>query len=171
MFYLISLEHEVLLHPRYFGPKLIETVKQKLFTEVEGTCSGKYGFIVAVTDIESIGSGVILPSRGFVQYPIKYKAIVYKPFKGEVADGTVTQVNKAGIFTEVGPMTCFISRFSISGDMEFDPESTPPCYKSASEDTVIQQDDEIRLKIVGTRVEANDIFAIGTLHDDYLGMI
>ena len=67
MFYIISLEHEVLLHPRYFGPKLIETVKQKLFTEVEGTCTGKYGFIVAVTNIDSIGSGVILPSRGFVQ--------------------------------------------------------------------------------------------------------
>lgn len=169
MYYIISLEHEVLLHPRYFGPKLIETVKQKLFTEVEGTCTGKYGFVVAVTNIESIGSGVILSSRGFVQYPIKYKAIVYKPFKGEVVDGIVTNVNKVGIYTEVGPMTCFISRYSIAGDMEFDPESNPPCYKSAEEDTLIQQDQEIRLKIVGTRVEANDIFAIGTLHDDYLG--
>ena len=37
----ISLEHEILLHPRYFGPNLLQTVKQKLFTEVEGTCSGK----------------------------------------------------------------------------------------------------------------------------------
>lgn len=37
----ISLEHEILLHPRYFGPNLLNTVKQKLFTEVEGTCSGK----------------------------------------------------------------------------------------------------------------------------------
>lgn len=37
----ISLDHEILLHPRYFGPNLLETVKKKLFTEVEGTCSGK----------------------------------------------------------------------------------------------------------------------------------
>lgn len=37
----ISLEHEILLHPRYFGPQLLDTVKQKLYTEVEGTCSGK----------------------------------------------------------------------------------------------------------------------------------
>uniref|UniRef100_A0A8D2B766 RNA polymerase Rpb7-like N-terminal domain-containing protein n=1 Tax=Sciurus vulgaris TaxID=55149 RepID=A0A8D2B766_SCIVU len=41
----ISLEHEILLHPRYFGPNLLNTVKQKLFTEVEGTCTGKYGFL------------------------------------------------------------------------------------------------------------------------------
>lgn len=40
-FFQISLEHEILLHPRYFGPNLLNTVKQKLFTEVEGTCTGK----------------------------------------------------------------------------------------------------------------------------------
>ena len=34
MFFHISLEHEILLHPRYFGPQLLETVKQKLFSEV-----------------------------------------------------------------------------------------------------------------------------------------
>ena len=38
----VALEHEILLHPRYFGPNLLETVKKKLFTEVEGTCTGKW---------------------------------------------------------------------------------------------------------------------------------
>ena len=84
MFYHISLEHEILLHPRYFGPSLLETVKQKLFTEVEGTCTGKHGFVIAVTTIDNIGDGLIQPGRGFVLYPIKYKAIVFRPCKGEV---------------------------------------------------------------------------------------
>ena len=44
----ISLEHEILLHPRYFGPNLLQTVKQKLFTEVEGTCSGKWVILLVV---------------------------------------------------------------------------------------------------------------------------
>lgn len=72
----------------------METVKQKLYTEVEGTCTGKYGFVIAVTAINSIGAGVIQPGQGFVVYPIKYKAIVFRPFKGEVLDAVVTQVNK-----------------------------------------------------------------------------
>uniref|UniRef100_H2LDC7 DNA-directed RNA polymerase subunit n=1 Tax=Oryzias latipes TaxID=8090 RepID=H2LDC7_ORYLA len=167
----ISLEHEILLHPRYFGPNLLNTVKQKLFTEVEGTCTGKYGFVIAVTTIDNIGAGVIQPGRGFVLYPVKYKAIVFRPFKGEVVDAVVTQVNKVGLFTEIGPMSCFISRHSIPSEMEFDPNSNPPCYKTVDEDIVIQQDDEIRLKIVGTRVDKNDIFAIGSLMDDYLGLV
>ncbi|XP_012666061.1 DNA-directed RNA polymerase II subunit RPB7 [Otolemur garnettii] len=140
MFYHISLEHEILLHPRYFGPNLLNTVKQKLFTEVEGTCTGKYGFVIAVTTIDNIGAGVIQPGRGFVLYPVKYKAIVFRPFKGEVVDAVVTQVNKVRPYI-------------------------------GKPDIVIQQDDEIRLKIVGTRVDKNDIFAIGSLMDDYLGLV
>lgn len=170
MFYHIALEHEIQLHPRYFGPQLLETVKQKLFNEVEGTCTGKYGFVIAVTTIENIGHGLIQAGSGFVTYPIKYRAIVFRPFKGEVLDALVTQVNKVGIFTEIGPLSCFISRHSIPAEMEFDPQSQPPCYKTLDEDMVIQEDDEIRLKIVGTRVDATDIFAIGTLMDDFLGL-
>ena len=54
----------------------------------------RYGFVIAVTTIDNIGAGLILPGRGFVRYPIKYKAIVFRPFKGEVVDAIVTQVNK-----------------------------------------------------------------------------
>lgn len=105
----ISLEHEILLHPRYFGPQLMDTVKQKLYSEVEGTCTGKYGFVIAVTTIDHIESGIIQPGQGFVVYPVKYKAIVFRPFKGEVLDAVVTQVNKVGMFAEIGPLSCFIS--------------------------------------------------------------
>lgn len=54
----------------------------------------RYGFVIAVTTIDNIGAGLIQPGQGFVVYPVKYKAIVFRPFKGEVLDGVVTQVNK-----------------------------------------------------------------------------
>jgi len=170
MFYHIALEKEIQLHPRYFGPLLLKTVREKLHNEVEGQCTGKHGFVVAVTSIDSVGDGMIQSGTGFVTYLVKYKAIVFRPFKGEVLDAVVTQVNAVGIFTEIGPLSCFISKHSIPADIEYDPNSTPPCYKTKEEDMVIQQDDDIRLKIVGTRVDATDIFAIGTLMDDFLGL-
>lgn len=171
MFYHICLEHEILLHPRYFGPNLLETVKQKLFSEVEGTCTGKHGFVIAVTTIDNIGAGIIQSGRGFVVYPVKYKAIVFRPFKGEVVDAIVTQVNKVGLFCEIGPLSCFVSKHCIPPDMEFDPNSNPICYKTKDESIVIREEDEIRVKIIGTRVDAADIFAIGSLMDDYLGLV
>ena len=57
-------------------------------------CICRYGFVIAVTTIDNIGAGLIQPSRGFVLYPVKYKAIVFRPFKGEVLEAVVTQVNK-----------------------------------------------------------------------------
>lgn len=163
----------------------METVKQKLYTEVEGTCTGKYGFVIAVTTIDMIGSGIIQPGQGFVVYPVKYKAIVFRPFKGEVLDAVVKQVNKVGMFAEIGPLSCFISHHvsvfswspdfvwrgiwltdgfsclsrtqSIPADMQFCPNGNPPCYKSKEEEVVIAQEDKIRLKIVGTRVDATGI--------------
>lgn len=47
----IDLSHELVVHPQFFGPKLRETIRQLLYEEVEGTSSGKYGYIIAVTEI------------------------------------------------------------------------------------------------------------------------
>lgn len=167
MFYHLELHHELSLHPRYFGDKLEETVKQKLFCDVEGTCTGKYGFVIAITSIDNIGDGIIQSSTGFATYQLKYKAIVFRPFKNEVLDGIVDQVSKVGIFLKIGPLSCFISRHSIPNDMQFD--STSGSYKTQDEQLVIQVSTPLRFKVVGTRVDASDIFAIGTLMDDYLG--
>ena len=61
----------------------------------------RYGFVIAVTTIDNIGVGVIQPSRGFVMYNVKYKAIVFRPFKGEVLDAVVTQVNKVKLMVYI----------------------------------------------------------------------
>jgi DNA-directed RNA polymerase II subunit RPB7 len=66
----------------------------KLYADVEGTCSGRFGYIITVVLIHSIGKGKILPGSGLAEFKVKYQAIVFKPFKGEVVDAVVTTVNK-----------------------------------------------------------------------------
>lgn len=46
---------------------------------------------------------------------------------------------------------------SIPSYIEYCPNENPQCYKSKDEDIVIHAEDEIRLKIVGTRVDATGI--------------
>ena len=106
----------------------------------------RYGYVIAVTSLDNIGVGKIQPGddersidrpyanfllclgRGYVIFPVKYHAIVFRPFKHEVVDAIVTQVTKVrrftsssssrrrlylfqmGIFCKAGPLTCFISR-------------------------------------------------------------
>jgi DNA-directed RNA polymerase subunit E'/Rpb7 len=128
-----------MLHPSYFGPRMQQYLESKLYSDVEGTCSGQFGFIIAVVSISDIGKGMVLSGNGQAEFITRYRAIVFKPFKGEVVDGVVHNVTRVrgslsslltssfachsitvarsadpstqmGIFAEVGPLNCFVSQ-------------------------------------------------------------
>ncbi|KAI8536146.1 hypothetical protein RHMOL_Rhmol10G0233600 [Rhododendron molle] len=109
MFFHIVLERNMQLHPRHFGRDLREKLVAKLMKDVEGTCSGRHGFVVAITGIESVGKGLIRDGTGFVTFPVKYQCVVFRPFKGEILEAVVTMVNKMGFFAEAGPVQIFVS--------------------------------------------------------------
>ncbi|KAI0233839.1 DNA-directed RNA polymerase II subunit, partial [Massospora cicadina] len=88
-----ELSHTIQLHPSYFGPDLRSYIKNKLHADVEGKCSGRYGYIITVINLTSIGSGKILSGSGLAEFDVKYNAVVLRPFKGQVLDAVVTSVN------------------------------------------------------------------------------
>lgn len=92
MFFIVNLKKEILVHPKYFGANLLKVVRLKLMQDVEGSCDGKYGFIVAVKNIIKLGYGELESGRGYVSYHIHYEAIVFRPIKGQVIDVCVTEV-------------------------------------------------------------------------------
>ncbi|KAJ3274895.1 DNA-directed RNA polymerase II subunit [Terramyces sp. JEL0728] len=172
--YIKQFTHTINLHPQYFGRQIKEFLIQRLYAEVEGTCSGRYGFTISVVDIVDIGKGVLQSNTGYAEYRIEYKAIVFKPFRNEVFDGIVTTVNKVGFWCEVGPLQVFISQHLIPEYLQFDPNSNPAAYVGKGEEfgdagVRIEKGEAVRIRISGTRVEATAIFATGTLKEDYLG--
>lgn len=56
----MSLTHEALIHPCYFGPDLKDTIEKKVYSEVEGSCQGYVGYIICITAITNISSGIIM---------------------------------------------------------------------------------------------------------------
>lgn len=103
------------MHPSYFNPSLSAYLKLSLRRQVEGSCSGRLGYIIAVT-ADNLGSegqpldedeeeegGVPREDKGMrgriaedgqAVFRLRYQAIVYRPFRGEVVDGVVASVNK-----------------------------------------------------------------------------
>lgn len=82
MFFLYNLERQVTLHPSYFGKNMHELVTGKLLKDVEGTCTGRY-FIITIMDTFNISEGRILPGSGLAEFTVGYRAVVWRPFKGE----------------------------------------------------------------------------------------
>lgn len=62
--------------------------------QVEGTCSGRYGFIIAVIGVHSMGKGMIREGTGSATFNVRYTCLVFRPFRGEVIDCVVSSVNK-----------------------------------------------------------------------------
>ena len=159
------------LHPQYFCADLRNSVVRRLHTEVEGTCAGQLGYIVCVLDVVDLGAGELNPSTGFAEYVVIYKAVVFRPFRNQVIDAVVTTVNKMGFFAEVGPLQVFVSSHLIPSSIKFDSNSNPPAYMGDGdeEDLRIEKGEVVRLRIVGTRIDSTEIFAIGTIKEDFLG--
>ena len=50
----------------------------------------------------------------------------------------------------------------VPADLKFDPTANPPCFSQPDDATAtIQKGVRVRIKIVGTRIDATEIFAIG----------
>ena len=88
------MTHPIRLHPSYFGPNTDAFIRERLYADVEGTCTGTEGYIVAVLSITEVGAGTVEPGSGAAEFNVRYSAIVFRPFKGEVLDGTIVTVNK-----------------------------------------------------------------------------
>lgn len=109
-----ELTHTILLHPSYFGPRMLQFLESKLYADVEGTCSGAFGYIIAVVSILDIGKGMVISGSGQAEFITRYRAIVFKPFKGEVVDGVVNNVNK--VWISHGSVDTVILRHSYRWD-------------------------------------------------------
>ncbi|KAI3835144.1 hypothetical protein MKX03_019770 [Papaver bracteatum] len=137
MFFHIVLERNMQLHPRHFGPNLRDKLVAKLMKDVEGTCSDRHGFVVAITGVDNVGKGLIRDGTGFVTFPVKYQCVM-------------------GFFAEAGPVQIFVSNHLIPEDMEFQSGDIPN-YTTSDGSVKIQRDSEVWLKIIGTRVDATEI--------------
>jgi DNA-directed RNA polymerase II subunit RPB7 len=93
MFFLKHLEREISIHPSFFGRGVNDRLRDQLFSDLEGSCNGEY-YIVCIMDIAEFSPGKVKPNRGEAQFTIKYRAIVWKPFKGEVVRCTRESVRE-----------------------------------------------------------------------------
>ncbi|KAJ9109316.1 hypothetical protein QFC21_000645 [Naganishia friedmannii] len=158
MFFMKKLSHTIHLHPSYFGPKIQEVILQKLYADVEGTTNGRYGYVVAVNSIDNLtdlqaGSRVLYGS-GDAEFTLQYSAIVMKPFKGEVVDAIVDKVGKY-----------------IPDDLRFQPESNPPSFVSDQAGESIKRGAKVRIRLMGIRTDQTELFAIGSIKGDFLGLL
>lgn len=52
--------------------------------DVEGTCTGQFYIICVMdTDTQDFSEGRVVPGSAVAEYTVHYRAVVWRPFKGE----------------------------------------------------------------------------------------
>lgn len=168
-FFVVTLSRRLHIHPRFFGVKLRDFLTRRLVLEVEGTFSGRYGFVVAVLHVyDDFPPGELDEETGFAVFPVRYQAVVFRPFKGEVLDSVVTKTTAFGFFAEAGPLSIFVSHHLLPTDYKYKSE-LDQWQSQDGLDEIIKANSAVRLKIIGLKIEASDISATGTIKESYLG--
>mmetsp|Transcript_11333 Transcript_11333/g.23209 ORF Transcript_11333/g.23209 Transcript_11333/m.23209 type:complete len:189 (-) Transcript_11333:327-893(-) len=173
MFYVKQLQHEIVLEPQHFGPKLRATLVRLLKEQVEGLALATYGYVVNAIDVpeDEIQSGIIEYDSGNVVFTVNYTALLLRPFVNEVLDAVVSQCNPLGFFCFVGPLRIFVSKHSMPEDMFHGFDAEKDAWISEDGEVVIATGSGVRLKIKGRTVEQGNITAIATIKDNYLGLV
>mmetsp|Transcript_8824 Transcript_8824/g.15012 ORF Transcript_8824/g.15012 Transcript_8824/m.15012 type:complete len:112 (+) Transcript_8824:255-590(+) len=74
-------------------------------------------------------------------------------------------------FADVGPLTVFVSRHAMPADLQEGYDPARELWQSEDREVELRAGAGVRLRIMGLSVDAADISAIGTVADDYLGLV
>jgi DNA-directed RNA polymerase II subunit RPB7 len=65
-----------------------------------------------------------------------------------------------------------VAKENIFEEYKYDNTGSRPCWVCESDASLrIENNSIVRVKLCGTKIDENEIFAIGTIKDDYLGPI
>ncbi len=175
MFFLKTIKKEILLEPKYLGPHLMNHIFSRLTTELEGQCYGKLGYIISVMGVEESNliteNALVDNDNGSVNMTVSCQVLVLRPFKNEVVDAVVTMTDNAnGIFTQIGPLQIYVSRFSMPKTISFD-EQTGNRWVADEGNIEITEGTVLRLRIQGVSFNNGKISVVGKIDEDHLGVV
>ncbi|HLD98480.1 MAG TPA: DNA-directed RNA polymerase [Candidatus Nanoarchaeia archaeon] len=102
MFYLIHVEDFIRVEPRFFGLPTREAVEQQLKESYKDHFDKELGFVIAVTGVNEIEEGILIPGDGAAYYKSSFKLLVWKPELQELVYGTISEITNFGAFIELG---------------------------------------------------------------------
>lgn len=117
MFFFVMISKHVRVPPEFLGPNMFDYVNQKL-NEMMGSCTVQYGYLLTIYNVEAIENGVV-NQFGEALFTVRFKALVFRPLKGEVLDGVVEGIERVGIEVGIGGFRVFIPHTKIPERMQY----------------------------------------------------
>ncbi|KAG9452552.1 hypothetical protein H6P81_005456 [Aristolochia fimbriata] len=149
--------------------KLQRSIILQLLSDIfDKKATKEHGYLLAVNNMKSIGTGKVRPFTGEVLFPVTFSCITFKPFKGEILVGVVQKVLKHGVILSCGPIAVVFVSAHTMPDYHY-VTGEQPIFLNAKR-SKIEKNGDVRFKVLGLKwVETDRQFqALGTLAGNYL---
>ncbi|KAG5443622.1 DNA-directed RNA polymerase III subunit RPC8 [Clonorchis sinensis] len=153
MFILAKLEDTVVIHPKYFGTDLKETIEHELNARFANKLVYKVGLCISLWDLLEVQESFISDVDGAYHTAVTFRFVCFRPAIGEVLLGTVKSCSKSGIrvslnfFDEV-----YIPVDKLRHPSKFDYEQSSWIweydYEGETAELRIDKNDTIRFRVV-----------------------
>ncbi len=113
MYFISTIEDKVRVPPEWLSGDKMEAIKRSLAKKYENKIVLELeGVVLAIIDILEVGQGRLVVEDPGVHYPVKFRALVFRPLLNEVVEGQVVDITEFGVFVRFGPIDalCHISQ-------------------------------------------------------------
>lgn len=169
MYEIVSIEDEISVPPTKFGSDLKKSIKESIAEKFEGKINTEIGVVLAVTDIDEIGEGKILPGDPSVHYPVKFKILTWAPKDHEIVKGEVIDITEFGAFVNVGALDGLVHVSQVMDDyVSYDEKNSQLVGKQSKR--ILKQGDKVLARI--TSISFKEQSKIGlTMRQPFLGAL
>ena len=147
MYQIITVEDKIAVPPTKFTMDLEQAVKESIAEKFEGRVDPETGVILAITEVESVGEGKILPGDPSVHYPVKFQALSWSPREHEIVEGEVVDITEFGAFVRCGAMDGLVHVSQIMDDyVSYDEKNSNLVGKQSKR--ILKERDKVRARII-----------------------
>jgi DNA-directed RNA polymerase subunit E' len=100
----MQLRDHIRVPPDLFGLPLDEAVIKRIKTKYTGFISKNIGVVIDVSEVDTIGEGIIVPGDGASYYDVTFKLLTFRPELQEVVIGKIRDIADFGAFMTIGPI-------------------------------------------------------------------
>ena len=112
----VDMERTICVEPKYLDENILSHIKDKIASDVLGSCDQNHGYISKVYGNVNILENIVSSAGPAVFFRVKFSAKAMKPEVGSSYEGKICMIFSTGIFAEVdGRMKVLIPSDKLHG--------------------------------------------------------
>lgn len=167
MYQIVTAEDEIAVPPTKLGSDVKKSVKESIEEGFEGKIDNTIGVVLAVTEIDEIKEGTIVPGNPSVIYPVKFRLLTWMPKEHEIVEGEVVDITEFGAFVRCGALDGLVHVSQVMDDfVSYDEKNAQLVGKQTRR--VLKEGDKVRARIISVSFTEQSKLGL-TMRQPFLG--